>query len=332
MKTSLPLSDVTLTYGRADGAPYMELTTADPRLTGKAFHVRISRNSPTYRNLLALLEAEKALPELQVDIPTNVRIESVDALLGTKPATELFIGVGEENVKVAVPLTTPHMLIAGIPGCGKTILVRNVVASVLARPRTRLLLGGLSPQALGPYHLHLRKEDRAATSPADVEELVETLRDELREKKRITALAEAAGKKSRRTRQPHTFLVLDDFSAIMCETSPLTAGGYPSPGKSSIQKALLELLQDGPRYGIYVVISGSDFIGSREIIRKIGTRILLAEGTPTLTYDILGQAAYEGQVLHHRGRGIVSSYGAQQRLFQGYFLPISAMAQANTSV
>ncbi len=321
MEDFTKLDDVTLSYDYSNGA--IRILSNDSRLEGKSFQLTVTSNSDSYKSLLTLLENEGLVDMSKVNIPRTAKISSITelAVAGQDPRDFIKLGIGLADKSVELNLaTSPHVLVMGPTGSGKSVVLRNFLAHGLAHDEIQIY--GIDLKRVEFSAHKYRPQDKWAYSKEDAFALLRQLADVLRGR---YDMMQKAGVNSYKQLPdtPAIYLVIDEaFQMLVPEAN------YPNAYQVEINWLINSFAKLGRAAGIHCIFgtqrASIDVIGG-ELKANLSTRILMGNLPAKVAIDELGfRPEFGGALLTTRGRGIVTVYGVQT-LFQGFFLPIDLL-------
>ena len=322
MTRTLSLDQVELSFDPSTAN--IELTSADPRLAGNRLKLTVSTQTSSYQSLLKLLVDEGYADPYTVELPREtLRIESARELKipGKDPRSNLAIGIGMGNRRIHLDLSH-NVLIAGGTGSGKSIAIRNVLCHGLEQDDVELWAIDLKRVELGGYAY--REQDIVVHRQDEALQMLQTLHRKLLA--RYEHL-DSIGAKSYLDGDFRTvYLIIDELGDLI---RPIDGEDLESKlwnAKSLlITQLLTQIARIGRGGGLHLIcgIHGVGFLPP-ELRIQFFDRILMGRSDSVEAKLLFGRPnAYGGAYLEPRGRGVLA-YGAEQELFQAYFIPYEA--------
>jgi len=323
MEDSTQLADVRISYDHKNGS--IRLLSSDPRLAGKPFQLTITANSDSYKSLFELLENQGLVDMSKLDIPRGLKIDSVEVLAveNRDPRSSIQIGEGFANTPITLDLrVSPHVLIAGSAGSGKSVVLRNFIAHGLAHESIELRVIDLKRIEFAGYKY--RAQDQIVTTIADSFTMLRKVSDSLTKRYSLLDKAKVKTYRDLPDELPAIYVVIDELSSLLT-----TSNDFPYAHQVEMKWLITNIVKLGRAVGIYGIFGAqridADIIPG-EINQNIETRILMGNSTPATAFSILGATPqFGGSLLNVRGRGIIKINGAKQELFQGFFLPLDKL-------
>jgi hypothetical protein len=224
----------------------------------------------------------------------------------TWPEAELYAPIGEDITGEVVGINfsssmTPHLLIAGTTGSGKSVALESILAGLcLRQPPERLHLHLVDPKGTellrfeGSPHLH---GDDIAISGQETIEILESLVEVMQERSmifremRVSSLVAYNAKCEPESVLPWHVVVLDEYADLVSDKDE----------RKSIEALLQRLAQKGRSAGIHVVVAtqrpSADII--TPVIRSnLPAQLALRVKDATDSRIILGEAGAEALAGH----------------------------------
>jgi S-DNA-T family DNA segregation ATPase FtsK/SpoIIIE len=222
------------------------------------------------------------------------------------PDAELFSPIGEDITGDVVGINfsssmTPHLLIAGTTGSGKSVALESILAGLcLRQPSERLHLHLVDPKGTellrfeGSPHLH---GDDIAISGQEAIEILEALVQEMQDRStlfrelRVSSLIAYNAKCEPEKALPWHVIVLDEYADLVSDKEE----------RKKIEALLQRLAQKGRSAGIHVVVAtqrpSADIITS--VIRSnLPAQLALRVKSATDSRIILDEAGAEALAGH----------------------------------
>lgn len=204
----------------------------------------------------------------------------------------------------------PHILIAGVPGSGKSVLLRSIITSLILLKQADIHLIDFQRVELGIF----RKSDCVKSFCSEPLEFARLLAELKKESDKRLSLFDKAGvvnisnyNKKSKTKLPYNVVVIDEFAALaerQCK---------------GVMDALKVRIAQDRKCGIHYIICTqrpSVDVVSGTIKANIPTRIALKTSTDTDSRVILDESG--ASELRGKGHGILKTSG--KREFQAMFL------------
>lgn len=312
---SLTLSDVQVRYNPETAD--ITLTSKDPAVKKKPFILTLSGDSPTYETLLELLQ-EAGLVDLEaIRISKSIVIPGPRETDSASGDFKTRIRIGETFLDEPVELdlaNTPHTLITGATGSGKSILQRLVAAHALLHKDEIELYGiDLKRVELSPYFLDSR--ENLATTLDDALSILDKLDRSIQE--RCEALKSGMESKA-------IYLMVDELGMLLYSSGIKTEEGRLEDAKRLIiRENLLRFARLGRSVGLYLFLGtqrpDAETVGA-ELKGLLSNRILMGSaGSQAAQLTLSARPKFGGALLRVPGRAIVSSRG-EQKLTQIYYI------------
>lgn len=136
-KKYLELEGIRVYHDKKDGS--IQLISTDSDLKGKPFHITLNQGTQTERSVRELLMIKGVITPEQYNPQEYLPKIVPSSVLEEMPTNsyswdEVPVGVNKNSETVTVLLkSSPHVLITGMPGSGKTVLVKNFLLHALKR-------------------------------------------------------------------------------------------------------------------------------------------------------------------------------------------------------
>lgn len=322
MKKTLSLDQVELYFDPATAT--IELTSDDPRLSGRDIRLTVSSQTESYRALLRLLVDEGFADPYGIDLPQGtLRIEGAGELRipGKDPRSNLMIGVGMGNQSVSLNLNH-NLLVAGGTGSGKSIVIRNVLCHGLTQDEVELWAIDLKRVELGGYSY--REQDTVVNEQHTALQLLQTLHSKILA--RYEELDSIGAKSYLDGNFRTVYLIIDDLPTLIGLDGRSSSEAKLWDAKAGlITQLLTELARIGRGAGLHLICGAQRAESVPPELRiQFFDKILMGAASQSEAKLLFGRPnAYGGAYLEPRGRGVLS-YGAEQTLFQSYFIPYDA--------
>ena len=332
MANTLALKSVEISFNQRTSQ--IEIVSKDRRLKNGAMKVAIDPRGGTsgaHHQLLDLLVAAGKTEREDTSYPSYpLKLsdeELVDSLRRNRPERTV-IGLGRESREVAIDLTK-NLLVAGGPGSGKSVMLRNVIYSALEGYDVALWAIDLKRVELKGYAF--RPCDRLATTAEEALNLLGDLKRLMKERMDLLSAAPSAGKETPRF-QP-IYLLIEEIRLLIEGSNGSSKEDQLAAARALLMAEVLEDLAEMSRHvGIYLIVGTS----TPEIISKdsrlrasLRNRILMGRSNPYEEYSALDAPSEFGDLqLRPRGRGVHSLYGVQQ-LFHSYFISHDAYSKSS---
>lgn len=317
--SSLEISDIRVKYDKNDGS--LRITSKDPDLKGKPFTLTVTGNSPSADTIFKLMR-EHGLVE-DDGFPAKLSLESQAELENLyDPEEELKFALGQTygSNPVEIDLSaSPHMLVSGAPGSGKSVILQSIAKQIGLRDNFRLTV--FDPTGVEWSQKDLRRQDRILQSNEALATELEQLEDELQYRYSRMDVEGVNHSTLMKTPEPYKILLLD-YATKFLDGDGVDKTDEVAVAKHELaKKRLFKLLRLGRAAGIHVIIGTQRFdfgMMPGESLANISTRISMGSNRYTDTFALLGDKPFYGQgLLNHKGRGVVSVYG-KQTPFQAY--------------
>jgi hypothetical protein len=271
-----------------------------------------------------------------LDMPDQVDFDWAFPLISeSAPPLTVFVGVGENGSKKVYDLEQlPHLLIGGSTGSGKSVMLTQILATIIARnsPKdVRLLLADLKGVDLNHFEgvPHLLAEEIPGIPGGIVKkdnqiipmfqwlEAENNRRQALFGNRRIRNLAEW-NKKNRRQHLPRIVVAIDEFARLMRESAQ----------KKIFTDLIYDLASTARATGIYLILATQFAIGkyvNTDVKMNIPGRI--AFSVPDLQGSVALIDSNEAVNLYPpAGRGIFS-HGVNHFRFQAPWITEKQIAE-----
>lgn len=320
-KQELVLDGLVVNYNNHTGS--IDLKIRDRKMKGKHFSVSLSSSSESYKTMFSLLREKGLVNTQSIGLPEVCpRITSTQELAppGKDPRSNIRIGIGLEDQPLDIDLEQhSSILIAGMPGSGKTVALRNFILHGLSHKSVELRIADSSKEELKPYPY--RDKD---VYTSEFEESLAMLLELKAEMKRRYALMEKANLHSYRdTGLPALYLIVEGDSIYQGDSdfAESTENQSDVHVRELFKRVHSELMNYGRAAGIYSILSCQQPTDAK-VLSFIPTRILMGSASSTFAQQILGKRAEYGEgLMRIRGRGIFRTGGGVQSLFQISFSP-----------
>lgn len=305
------LSNIVVDYDEKTGV--ISLTSKDKQVKGKPFQVKIASATPTYETLLSLFDVKETLP-------TAKGINNIAELKvpGKDPRTAFYVGETYNGKQEKFDLSfSPHTLIVGSPGGGKSVLQRNIITHALSEPLIKVKAIDLKQVELKDYPW--REQDTLATNFEDSFELLDDLLKEMYETYDILEKLQTPSYLDVSPKMKVTYLIIDELAMFNPKVSkdPIL--------EQKIRKFyenLILLARVGRSAGVYLFIATqrADSILSGEFLSNLGRRVCMGNISSETYIKIMGSPkAFGGALTTHPGRTVVKTYN-NDSIFQTYFI------------
>lgn len=260
-KKYLELEGIRVYYDKSDDS--IQLIAADPDLKGKPFHITLNHGTDTERSIRYLLVQKGVISKEQFYPQDFIPLTAENPYLAeNKPGhyswDEVPIGVTVNSEPVIISLkASPHTLVSGGAGVGKTVLLNNFLLHALKSPQDWQIAGidlakvNLSPLAKRPesvYGLAYTIEDSVELLERLHETIIQCL--EVMNVQNVSNFRDVAGEKL-----PAIMLVVEEALYLLSKT-------YGSTDETrewdKHVNRILHLLQDigafGRAAGVYIIM------------------------------------------------------------------------------
>lgn len=287
----------------------VELSSTDPDISKNGFHLTLDPSSLPAQEIMSLLQENG----VQVKSPDDTLPEV--ATIPTKRSTQphlVPLGTGESGEVAWDMSASPHFLVAGRTGAGKSTLFRGMLKHFLAYGETfevSLIDGrnGLD------FHDLLKSDCDGNTRTAF------SLVDAVQELARLVAtMDEVRG--SDTESQPVRVVLIDSVLPFLAEANPAYPDEVEQVGE--FRGHLLRILREGRASGIHVVM-GAQYTSSRQLgmhILNQMTSVCAVGRLSTVESTLLFGNDIATKIPNVKGRAIFSSLQTAQPVsFQAYF-------------
>lgn len=301
----------------------VHLTSKDKDLDApRGFHLALNGGRDAEYILRSLLEKQGLIPkEKSKTLPEHALLEESP---GDGAWNEFPIGIGANDKEIIWdPTRSPHMLIAGSTGGGKSVIQRNLIFHCIQHSDKWGFLGiDLKRVELSPYVKYEPPVLGIATNLEDAYEAVKFAHEEMFS--RYAEMDETAVNNFRDLENaPKALMLMIEEGYILLA---LTGNQLPEEKakdelRNEMKSKILEISRLGRAAGIHLVFSTqrpSADILSGEFRKNLSTRVAagrMDSVQSAMTLDNDKATKINGAV---RGRGYFQEYG-QGEEFQGYF-------------
>lgn len=302
----------------------VHLTSKDKDLQApQGFHLTLNNGREAEHVLRDLLEREGLIPKEKSKVmPTR-------AFFGNATTHEVWnefpLGVGANDKEIIWdPTRSPHMLIAGSTGSGKSVIQRNIIFHCIQNSDKWGFLGiDVKRVELSPYVKYDKAVLGIATNLEDAYEAVKFAHEEMMSR---YAEMEELGVNNFRDLEnaPKAVLLMIDegYMLLALTGSQLPEEKVKDELRKKMKATLLDISRLGRAAGIHLVFATqrpSADVLSGEFRQNLSTRIAAGrmDSIPSaMTLD--NDKATKISVI--KGRGYFQEYGEGEE-FQGYFAP-----------
>jgi len=312
---SLELSQVQVKIDEKTGS--LRITSKDPDLRGKAFNITLTSSSATTETLLELMR-EKGVKDAEADYYITNKLAlrflgGIEAVYDPTRPLEFVLGETFNSRKVRLNFEKEaHLLIAGLPGGGKTVAIRSLIEQATARPNIRVHLVDAYGEATA---YGLRFTDTSALDADRALKLLESLATLAEDRYK---LMQAQGVRTLSDEHPYELLLVDGFDQLFNSESPEP---YYRNLYEQANVYLRQLITAGKEAKIQVVMTSQR--PDRGLVELFKNRILFGENSQSQQWEVLGEKPQYGSImLKWHGRGILKT-DEGLTLFQSIFAPFS---------
>lgn len=320
-KQELVLDGLVVNYNNHTGS--IDLKIRDKKMKGKPFSVSLSSSSESYKTMFSLLKEKDLVDTQSIGLPEvcpRITNSQELAIPGKNPRFNIRIGIGLEDKPLDIDLEHhSSILIAGMPGSGKTVALRNFILHGLSHKSVEVRVADSSKAELKTYAY--RDKD---VYTSEFEESLAMLLELKAEMKRRYALMEKANLNTYRdTALPAIYLIVEGDGIYQRDSDFAESAENESDVHvwELFKRVHSELMNFGRAAGIYSILS-CQYPTDLKVLSYIPTRILMGTASTNYAHQILGQRAEFGEgLLRVRGRGILQTSGKNQSIFQLSFAP-----------
>ena len=231
--------------------------------------------------------------------------------------TDAFVGSSRSTVALGHGVLMdiekcPHVLIAGESGSGKSVMMHNVICSLLLKnsPNTMQML------LIDPKRVEFKffyKDSPCLFCPVvtEPEEALQRLEEAANEMMNRYDIMEDEGKRFWTGKK--LYIVIDEIADLV------------STGGKRLEKVIEKIARLGRGAGVHLIVATQHptaHVLSRQITTNLDTRICLRVNDASASRLILGESG--GEKLKGRGDAIIRYYGETRR-FQGAYIDDSRL-------
>lgn len=286
-------------------------TTVD-KIERKATEIALAAKSYGKPIIRPILHQGVVILELVTSPPSNVSFCSFDLENYQQSILPVILGKTQDNQDLVLDLVdSPHMLVSGTTGSGKSVLLNSIVCSLMESDKN-VKIGLVDPKMVefSNYSDIEQLKYPIIHTPEDTQAVIDDLIDEMNNRFKQMAWDGVSNiKQYRDVKLPYIVLVIDEFSDIV-----LTSG-------KQFSDRLCLLAQKARACGIHVVISTqrpSVGIINGAIKANFPTRVSFKVSSMTDSRVVLDRNGAEK--LRGRGDGLLISDLHDMVRFQGAFL------------
>jgi DNA segregation ATPase FtsK/SpoIIIE-like protein len=302
----------------------INITSKDKNLPANSDGFRLTLNSGrgAEQTLREMLEDAGVISEEHI-IPTMLPYEDI----APSPWDEFPLGkAGGSVIATWNPTSSPHLLLSGPAGMGKSVIERNLIFHCLQHPGSWRVIGiDLHRVELSPYKKYAPVVERIATELGEAVETCRLVKDEMMN--RYTQM-EKLGINNYRDLpdSPRAIMFLVDSVSALVEMSGIKneEGIAEDKLKSEASMILNNIARLGRSAGVHLVLAcqrPDTSVINRELKRNLNTRIVMGR-----VDAIHSRIALDNEEATHipskiKGRGYIQNYGSGHQ-FQAAFAPL----------
>lgn len=306
----LEISSIRVKYDKNDGSFF--ITSKDPALKGKPFALTLSSHSPTTETLTQLLKDTGLWEDDLLPDSFTVNKADYDAHFDKASPLRFYLGNSFKEESISIDFSeTPHLLIAGAAGSGKTEVIKSIISQGNLRENIRFNLVDYVGKSHGASEM-LSETDVLMTNLDEFSVGVNKLEEELEARYEQLSTAHVNHISELITPPPYEFLIIDNaqLSLINDYNKKKSLIGARI---AHLTNQLKTLARRGRAAGIHVILSSQSI--SHKLIdaafkAEFGARILMGHAPYETNIMLLGnKPIYGAPLLRNVGRGLLSIYG-----------------------
>ena len=263
-------------------------------------------------------------PYVGIEVPNNIRkiVSFKETVKQVKDEdAELLIVAGQDTVGNVITFdlaSTPHMLIAGSTGSGKSVAINTIITSLLMKyspEEVKMILVDPKMVEFTPYHNIPHLITPVITSPGDANLALKQAVNEMERRYRMMAENGARNIKELNAKLeeklPYIVIVIDELADLMMVAA------------KEVEESIMRITQKARAAGIHMIVAtqrpSTDII-TGVIKSNIPSRIAFTVSSSIDSRTILDQVGAEKLIGH--GDMLISLYGQLPYRGQGSYISV----------
>ena len=263
-------------------------------------------------------------PYVGIEVPNNIRkiVSFKETMKQVKDDdAELLIVAGQDTVGNVITFdlaSTPHMLIAGSTGSGKSVAINTIITSLLMKyspEEVKMILVDPKMVEFTPYHNIPHLITPVITSPGDANLALKQAVNEMERRYKLMAENGARNIKELNAKLeekiPYVVIVIDELADLMMVAA------------KEVEESIMRITQKARAAGIHMIVAtqrpSTDII-TGVIKSNIPSRIAFTVSSSIDSRTILDQVGAEKLIGH--GDMLISLYGQLPFRGQGSYISI----------